>query len=33
MHWNQVGDSGRERMSRMAAAAAWALEQWDSVER
>ncbi|KAL1122375.1 hypothetical protein AAG570_003780 [Ranatra chinensis] len=31
--WNQVGDSGREKMSRMAAAAAWGLEHWESMER
>ncbi|XP_014254034.1 serine/threonine-protein kinase mTOR [Cimex lectularius] len=33
VHWNQIGEAGRERMSRMAAAAAWGLEQWDSVEQ
>lgn len=32
-HWTQVGDVGRERMSRMASAAAWGLEQWESMER
>ncbi|KAF6208231.1 hypothetical protein GE061_016683 [Apolygus lucorum] len=32
-HWNQVDESGRERMSRMAAASAWGLEQWENVEK
>ncbi|CAA9998750.1 unnamed protein product [Nesidiocoris tenuis] len=32
-HWDQVDNSGRERMSRMASAAAWGLEQWDNVEK
>jgi FKBP12-rapamycin complex-associated protein len=32
-HWAQLEDVGRESMSRMAAAAAWGLEQWDSMER
>lgn len=32
-HWSQVGDVGRERMSRMASAASWGLEQWESMER
>uniref|UniRef100_A0AAU7B991 Serine/threonine-protein kinase TOR n=1 Tax=Pyrrhocoris apterus TaxID=37000 RepID=A0AAU7B991_PYRAP len=32
-HWSDFGDVGRERMSRMASAAAWGLEQWDSMER
>ncbi|XP_075220340.1 serine/threonine-protein kinase Tor [Lycorma delicatula] len=31
-HWSQIGESSRERMSRMAAAAAWGLAQWDSME-
>nr|CAD7572023.1 unnamed protein product [Timema californicum] len=32
-HWNQLKDDGRQRMSRMAAAAAWGLGQWDSMEQ
>lgn len=32
-HWTELTDTGRERMSRMAAAASWGLAQWDSMER
>ncbi|KAG8279048.1 hypothetical protein J6590_008066 [Homalodisca vitripennis] len=32
-HWTELTDAGRERMSRMAAAASWGLAQWDSMER
>lgn len=32
-HWTQVGEIGRERMSRMASAAAWGLEKWEEMER
>nr|WBK62802.1 target of rapamycin [Sogatella furcifera] len=31
-HWQCVSEGGRERMSRMASAAAWGLAQWDSME-
>ncbi|RZF43401.1 hypothetical protein LSTR_LSTR001662 [Laodelphax striatellus] len=31
-HWHEVTQTGRERMSRMASAAAWGLSQWDSME-
>ncbi|PSN34470.1 Serine/threonine-protein kinase mTOR [Blattella germanica] len=32
-HWNHFKDDGRQRMSRMAAAAAWGLGQWDAMEQ
>lgn len=31
--WNMFPDVDRERMSRMAAAAAWGLSQWDAMDR
>ncbi|XP_054269929.1 serine/threonine-protein kinase mTOR-like [Macrosteles quadrilineatus] len=32
-HWTELTDTGRERMSRMAAAASWGLSQWDSMDQ
>ena len=32
-HWSNWNDEGRQRMSRMAAAAAWGLGKWDSMEQ
>jgi FKBP12-rapamycin complex-associated protein len=32
-HWNHFNEDGRQRMSRMAAAAAWGLNQWDAMEQ
>ncbi|XP_066992513.2 serine/threonine-protein kinase mTOR isoform X2 [Anabrus simplex] len=32
-HWNHFNEEGRQRMSRMAAAAAWGLGQWDAMEQ
>lgn len=32
-HWNHFNEEGRQRMSRMAAAAAWGLSQWDAMEQ
>lgn len=32
-HWTDLTDAGRERMSRMAAAASWGLTQWDSMDQ
>jgi len=31
--WNLFSETDRERMSRMAAAAAWGLGQWDAMDR
>ena len=33
VHWTDLTEAGRERMSRMAAAASWGLAQWDSMDR
>lgn len=32
-HWSTWNDEGRQRMSRMAAAAAWGLGKWESMEQ
>ena len=32
-HWNHFKDDGRQKMSRLAAAAAWGLGQWDAMEQ
>ena len=32
-HWNHFKEDGRQKMSRMAAAAAWGLGQWDAMEQ
>ncbi|PNF25178.1 Serine/threonine-protein kinase mTOR, partial [Cryptotermes secundus] len=32
-HWNHFNEEGRQRMSRMASAAAWGLNQWDAMEQ
>lgn len=32
-HWSLFSENDRERMSRMAAAAAWGLGQWEAMDR
>jgi len=32
-HWNHFNEDGRQRMSRMAAASAWGLNQWEAMEQ
>lgn len=32
LHWSNFPESGREKMSRVAAAAAWGLKQWQQME-
>ncbi|KAK7869671.1 hypothetical protein R5R35_010033 [Gryllus longicercus] len=33
VNWTNAGDEGRQKMSRMAAAAAWGVGQWDTMEQ
>lgn len=32
-HWSHFDDDGKQRMSRMAAASAWGLSQWEAMEQ
>jgi len=32
-HWGSVGDNGKQKMARMASAAAWGLGNWQSMEQ